>query len=258
MTLVKFCTNCGTKISDLAGACSRCASFPFDHACSACGAVIVAGSRFCGSCGNLASRGSGTLKMARPLVTEWAPEFEDAVSERREVTVIFVDVTDFTSVSESLDNEDVYNFIDEAMKLLAGVISDYEGTIDKFTGDGLMAVFGVPQAHENHAERAVRAAWEMQRAVEALRKRLRAQYGFDFRLRIGIHTGDVVAGRLGSSVHSEYTVIGDTVNLAARLEAAAEPDTVYVSSTTYERTAANIRYERVGPLNLKGGPAARR
>lgn len=171
-------------------------------------------------------------------------------TERREVTVLFVDVTDFTATSSRLDSEDVYVFIDEAMRLLAAVVAEYDGTIDKFTGDGLMALFGAPRAHENDADRAVRAAWEMQRVVRPLRQRLQAQHGFEFRIRIGVHTGEVVAGRIGNSDHREYTVIGDTVNLAARLQAAAEPDSVVVSASTHDRTAANFRYDPLPPLTL--------
>ncbi|HEY3054428.1 MAG TPA: adenylate/guanylate cyclase domain-containing protein [Thermoanaerobaculia bacterium] len=177
-----------------------------------------------------------------------------AGSERREVTVVFVDASNFTAASRLLDSEDVYLFIDEAMRLLAEVVQDYEGTIDKFTGDGLMALFGVPMAHEDDAERGVRAAWDMQRVVRPFRERVAAQHGFDFRVRIGVHTGEVVAGQIGNILHTEYTVIGDTVNLASRLQAAAEPDEVYVSASTYERTLATIAYEPVGPLTLKGIP----
>ena len=193
------------------------------RSCPACGAANSAESRFCSSCGALQS--AQRARIAKPAEHTGA-------SERREVTVVFVDATDFTATSTRLDVEDVYLFIDEAMKLLAEVVTEYEGTIDKFTGDGLMALFGAPLAHENDAERAVRAAWEMQRVIRPFRERLRAQHGFEFRIRIGVHTGEVVTGPIGSRAHAEYTAIGDTVNLAARLQTAAEPDSVVVSAAT--------------------------
>lgn len=241
----KFCTSCGTRLADSASACPGCGAAQ-THACANCGSTNPGGSRFCACC--------GTAIATEPAAVVPEVLAEDLSSQRREVTVIFVDVTDFTSVSSRLDSEDVYSFIDEALKLLVDVVTDYEGTIDKFTGDGLMAIFGAPVAHENDAERAVRAAWEMQRTIAPFRQRLQTQHGFDLRLRIGVNTGDVVAGRIGGSVHAEYTVIGDTVNLAARLQTAAEPDSVVVSASTHARTAANFRYEPMPPLALKGIP----
>ena len=163
------------------------------RSCPACGAANSAESRFCSSCGALQS--AQRARIAKPAEHTGA-------SERREVTVVFVDATDFTATSTRLDVEDVYLFIDEAMKLPAEVVTEYEGTIDKFTGDGLMALFGAPLAHENDAERAVRAAWEMQRVIRPFRERLRAQHGFEFRIRIGVHTGEVVTGPIGSRAQS--------------------------------------------------------
>jgi adenylate cyclase len=181
MTSDRFCTNCGAICATDSDKCGVCAA---PH-CARCGNEAPGGSRFRPFCGG--RLGAATVQ-----------------SERRDVTVIFADATDFTSLSHQLDNEDVYTFIDEAMRLLAEVVSEHGGTVDKYMGDGLMAVFGAPAAHEDDAERAVRAAWEMQRIMEPFRERLRSRRGFDFRIRIGVHTGDVVAGRIGSSdVHSE-------------------------------------------------------
>ena len=242
MTLGRYCTSCGQPISAASASCPHCGS-AVHRSCPSCGAANSVESRFCAAC--------GALQTASSRVAE-TPETQGAGSERREVTVVFVDATDFTATSSRLDVEDVYLFIDEALKLLADVVAEYEGTIDKFTGDGLMALFGAPLAHEDDAERAVRAAWEMQRVIRPFRERLRAQHGFEFRIRIGVHTGEVIAGRLGGRAHAEYTAIGDTVNLASRLQAAAEPDSVLVSQATYDSTSANFEYESLPPLTLKG------
>jgi class 3 adenylate cyclase/tetratricopeptide (TPR) repeat protein len=174
------------------------------------------------------------------------------LSERRDVTVLFLDVTNFTATSRQLDNEDVYLFIDEAMALLTEVIHKYEGTIDKFTGDGLMALFGAPVAHENDPERAIRAAIEMQEVLKPFQARLKLTYDIDFKTRIGINTGPAVAGKLGSNVHMEYTVIGDTVNVASRLESAAQPDTILVSTETYQRTHPIFDFEPMPAFMAKG------
>ncbi len=252
----KFCTSCGRSVTAELTHCTHC-GVELHRLCVTCGAVNRPNSRFCGECGALQSRRGDDrnvrlLLRARSVDAAGAPD--DAASERREVTVVFVDASNFTAASNRLDSEDVYRFVDEAMRLLVEVVAEYDGTIDKFTGDGLMAVFGAPVAHENDAERAVRAAWEMQRVIGPFRDRLRAQHGFDFRIRIGVNSGEVVAGRIGSNLHTEYTVIGDTVNIAARLQAAAEVDSVLVSSTTYQRTFWNFRYEAIPPLSLKGIP----
>lgn len=243
---VRFCPSCGTQLSASTADCRKCGA-ALRNDCGSCGAANLPASRFCSSCGT-------PLTNVPPFTIRTEDPIADQATERREVTVLFADVTDFTATSSRLDSEDVYSFIDEALKLLADVVNEYEGTIDKFTGDGLMALFGAPLAHENDAERAVRAAWDMQRVIRPLRERLSAQHGFELRIRIGVHTGEVVAGRIGSAAHTEYTVIGDTVNLASRLQTAAEPNSVLVSDTTYDRTAANFRYEPVPPLALKGIP----
>jgi class 3 adenylate cyclase/tetratricopeptide (TPR) repeat protein len=251
MTSERFCTHCGAKISAQADACERCGS-SLTTACASCGTPNPSTNLFCAQCGSALSEPASTFTLSRPLIPETAQPLGDASSQRREVTIVFVDASNFTATSSQFDNEEVYGFVNEAMKLLVNVVHEYDGTIDKFTGDGLMALFGVPLAHENDAERAVRAAWEMQRIMNPFRERLRAEHGFDFRIRIGVHTGEVIAGRIGSDIHAEYTVIGDAVNLAARLETAAEPDTVYVSATTHARTASFLRYEAVPALRLKG------
>jgi predicted ATPase/class 3 adenylate cyclase len=165
-----------------------------------------------------------------------------------------LDVTNFTAAAHQLDSEDVYLFINEAMSILTQVVHKYEGTIDKFTGDGLMALFGAPVAHENDPERAIRAGLDMQTAIQPLRQRIKDTYGFDFQVRIGLNTGAAIAGKVGNDVHTEYTVIGDTVNLAARLESAAKPGTVLVSAETYQRTRPLFEFESLPPLTVKGIP----
>jgi class 3 adenylate cyclase/tetratricopeptide (TPR) repeat protein len=167
---------------------------------------------------------------------------------------LFLDVTNFTALAHALDSEDVHEVVNQAMSTLVETVHKYEGTIDKFTGDGLMALFGAPAAHENDPERAIRAALEMQRALDPLRGQVKQSHGFDLRVRIGINTGWVIAGKVGNSFHTEYTVIGDSVNLAARLESAAEPGAILVSKETYQRTRSLFSFTALAPLTLKGIP----
>ncbi|NTW00114.1 MAG: tetratricopeptide repeat protein, partial [Oscillochloris sp.] len=176
----------------------------------------------------------------------------DSGSEQREATVMFVDVTNFTAASHTMDSEQVFTWMDETMRLLAEVVDHYEGTIDKFTGDGLMALFGVPATHENDPERAIRAALEMQQALAPLRARLAKERGVTFQVRIGLNTGILVAGKIGGERYGEYTVLGDTVNVAARLEKAAEPGTILVSANTYAHTAPLFSFQPMPPLHVKG------
>ncbi|MCL5999694.1 MAG: tetratricopeptide repeat protein, partial [Chloroflexi bacterium] len=168
--------------------------------------------------------------------------------ERREVTVLLVDATNVTSGSRSLDSEEVYLLIDETMRSLVNVVYDYEGTVDKFTGDELMALFGAPIIHENDPERAVRAALDMQAALQPLRERVKQKYGLDFQVRIGINTGLVIVGAVRSDLRTEYTVIGDTVTMAARLAPAAAPGDILVSFNTYQRTRPLFHYDALPPI----------
>lgn len=172
--------------------------------------------------------------------------------ERREVTILFLDIMNFTATSNQIENEEIFLFIDRVLKKLVEIVHQFDGVVDKFTGDGLMALFGAPVAHENDAERAVRAALEMQEALKSVQQAFFQQHGIDCRARIGIHTGNSIAGQLGNQTHSEYTVIGSAVNLASRLETAAEPGAILVSQATYQRTRPFIHYQAAPTLALKG------
>lgn len=255
------CPQCGFDNPPGAGYCLQCAA-TLGVICPTCAAVAPVGSKFCNQCGGALPVASSPTPGAAPIwpTPGLLPPGDNirrvaAVSgERREVTVLFLDFSDFTRIAHERDDEEIYLAIDEAMKLLVELIYAYEGHIDKFTGDGLMAIFGLPITHENDAERAVRAALDIRGRLAPLQARLVAESNIQLRARIGLHTGLVVAGALGNDQHMEYTVIGDTVNLASRLEEAAEPDTVVVSAITYQRTRPIFRYELLAPLQLNGYP----
>src|SRR5437762_2527912 len=199
--------------------------------CPVCGTVAVPGARFCHNCG-------AALPAAALL----------PATERRVVTVLFGDLSDFTAWAEDLDPERVGAVIDRVMAALAGAVKTFGGHVDKLTGDGIMAVFGAPVAHEDDAERAVRAALSMQRAVRRVLDDERGG-GAPLGLRVGLNTGEVVAGVQAAL---EYTVIGDTVNTAARLADAAAIGGIYAGERTSIATRHLASWRHLRPLRLKG------
>lgn len=193
--------------------------------CPSCSADVPAGARFCPSCGAL---------------------LEGRSDERRIVTVLFADVVGYTALSESRDPERVKYLLDRCFERLARDVASHGGRVDKIVGDELMAVFGAPVAHEDDAERAVRAALQMQRTLADHS----SDTGSELDMRIGINTGEVVVGNLRAG--GDVTALGDVVNTASRLETSGFPGHVLVGESTYETTKEVIRYEHVGSLQLKG------
>jgi class 3 adenylate cyclase/tetratricopeptide (TPR) repeat protein len=168
--------------------------------------------------------------------------------ERKNVTILFVDVSGFTALAETLDPEEVRELVNACFECLVPIVEKYEGTIDKFIGDEVMALFGAPVAHENDPERALRTALEMMDAIVSFNRQHKTNLG----LHIGINTGRVVTGAIGSQDRRDYSVMGDAVNLAARLEDASSDGEIFVGATTHRLTTALFDFESVPPLTLKG------
>ena len=198
--------------------------------CARCGTVVPDGARFCPSCG-----------------LSLSPAHRE---ERRIVTILFADLVGFTALSEASDPEVVKRIIDRAFEGLAETVTLYGGTVDKILGDEIMAVFGAPQAHEDDPERAVRCALEMQRALERYSRELSDERGLELAMRVGVNTGEVVAGAIGGG--DAYTVVGDAVNVASRLVKAAVPGSVLVGPSTRAATGSRIEYRPLDPLTVKG------
>jgi class 3 adenylate cyclase/predicted ATPase len=177
---------------------------------------------------------------------------EQLRGERRDVTVLFVDAVNFTQLSVSLDAESVFNLINDLLSRMVACVHRYGGVVDKFTGDGLMAVFGAPIAHENDAELALRAALDMQSAAKDFAPTARAQLGAPLELRIGINSGLAVTGILGTKEQAAYTVIGESVNLAARLESLAKPGRILISANVHQRTRAFFDFSPKKEIQVKG------
>ena len=166
------------------------------------------------------------------------------------MTVLFADVVGFTPLSEARDPEHIKNLLDRCFERLANDVTAYGGRVDKIVGDEIMAIFGAPVAHEDDPERAVRAALQMQRNLAEHAD----ETGADVRMRIGVNTGEVLVGSLRAG--GDVTALGDVVNIAKRLQTAAEPGQILVGATTHEATKDCIAYEEVGALTLKGREAS--
>ena len=218
--------------------------------CASCGAENPSGARFCIDCGSELSLAAAEAADSAEAAAAAAPAApgEAPPEERRQATVVFADLSGYTAAAERMDPEAVKALVDSTLRRLGEEIERFGGTIDKFIGDNVMGVFGAPVTHEDDPERAVRAALAMQAAMEDANRQSKEQHGVGFSLRVGINSGEVMAGAVGD----RYTVMGDPVNVAARLQAAGRPGTVTVGESTYRATREAISFERLEPLALKG------
>jgi class 3 adenylate cyclase/predicted ATPase len=206
--------------------------------CPSCGTPAPPEARFCMNCGHSMEQSSGAP--APTPATDRLPE------ERRQVTVLFADLSGYTAVAERMDPEAVKALVDRVLMRLGEEVERYGGTVDKYIGDNVMAIFGAPVAHEDDEERAVRAGLGMQDAMQEVNQDL--PDGIHFELRVGVNTGEVLAGAVGQ----DYTVVGDTVNVAARLQSAARPGSVTVGERTMRASGGAVRYQELDALELKG------
>jgi class 3 adenylate cyclase len=172
--------------------------------------------------------------------------------ERKQVTVLFADVTGFSTLSEQLDAEAVHIIMDGCFDILTRHVHHYEGTINQFTGDGIMALFGAPIAHEDHAVRALHAALDIQAAVHEYGEAVQRQWGVPFEMRCGLNTGTVVVGRIGDDLRMDYTAQGDTTNLAARMQQMASPGEIWVADATYRVARDAFEWQALGSQRVKG------
>src|SRR3954469_23789797 len=232
------CAACGTENPTGARFCMSCGA-PLEQRCPNCGSAVPPEARFCMSCG-------GRLEAPGKPQQPMRQSREELPEERRRVTVLFADLSGYTSVAERMDPEAVKSLVDRVLMRLGQEVERYGGTVDKYIGDNVMAIFGAPVAHEDDEERAVRAGLGMQNAMGEVN--LDLPDGVEFDLRVGINTGEVLAGAVGQ----DYTVVGDTVNVAARLQSAARPGSVTVGERTMRFSGRAIRYEELDPLHLKG------
>ena len=240
----KFCRECGTKLL---------------LACPQCGPENLPDDKFCGECGysfkNLKTETlidysephSYTPKYLADKILTTRSSIE---GERKLVTVLFADVANYTSISEKLDPEEIHQIMDGCFKILMDEIHKYEGTINQFTGDGIMALFGAPLAHEDHAQRACYAALAIQKLLVNYEQKIKKDFEADFKMRIGINSGPVIVGAIGDDLRTDYTAVGDTSNLASRIESMAKPSTIYLSGHTYKLARDYFEFKSLGKSHI--------
>ena len=230
----RFCEKCGTGLGLV---------------CPECGAPNSAAGKFCDTCGaslgmNAAPSGSADL-------------LHDAAVERRQLTIMFCDLVGYTALSAKLDPEDLRDLIRQYQTVVSAEVRRYDGSVAKFSGDGVMAYFGFPKAHEDDAERAVLAGLAIVDAVRGAHASPEGGQASGLSVRVGIATGEVVVGDLvGEGVSERWAVIGETPNLAARLQSVAEPNSVVISARTKSLARGGFRYANLGLHELKGIPSA--
>src|SRR3990172_3370684 len=221
--------------------------------CPSCGADVAPGSAFCDRCGARLLPPPAHLPPPPPHPPARTPPPRAALEgERKHVTVLFADCAGFTSLAERIDPEEVHGILERCFGLILGEVHRVEGTVNQFTGDGVMALFGAPVALEDAPWRAVLAALGIQRRLEALHAELLERRGIDFRMRIGIHTGLVVVGKIGDDLRMGYTAVGDTTNLAARLQSLARPGSILISEATKKLVEGFFDLRDLGALEVKG------
>ena len=249
-----FCIQCGTKL---------------EIKCSKCRHLNPPASKFCEACGSnlnlLSDQAPKELSFDDKLakIQKYLPEglTEKILSkrdriegERKQVTVMFCDMEGFTPLAEMLGIEEVYAIIDQVYEILIHKVHDYQGTVNEMTGDGIMALFGAPVALEDAPQRAIRSSLAIHREMAKFCDQLKQEKRNipPIKMRIGIHTGPVVVGTVGNDLRVDFKAVGDTVNLASRMEAQAQPGSTYITEDTFKLTEGLFRFEGLGRRAIKG------
>ncbi|MGH9009650.1 MAG: adenylate/guanylate cyclase domain-containing protein, partial [Acidimicrobiia bacterium] len=238
------CATCATENRSGRNFCAECGAL-LDLPCPACGTANQPGEKFCGECGSQLAPASSASSSASAAVVP-------AAGEKKHITVLFADVAGSMDLQEQLDAEVWAGIMGRFVALLAEGVRKYGGTVDKFTGDGIMALFGAPVAQEDHARRACHAAWHLTKAIGEYSEELRREQGVELHVRLGLSSGEVVVGRVGDDVTVDQTALGHTVGLAQRMEAMAEPGGAYLTETTARLAEGWFRLEDLGPTLVKG------
>jgi class 3 adenylate cyclase/tetratricopeptide (TPR) repeat protein len=252
---MRFCGGCGEAL---------------ERVCGSCGSEVPAGFRFCGQCGAAvegappaaapspagparATSGGRVVPFAAPD-EEARPAPVEPEAERRQLTVMFCDLVGSTEASSALDPEEWRDVMRRYQSACSEVVERYEGTIAQYLGDGILVYLGFPVAHDDDAQRAAHAALGILSAMEQLHERMMREHGVPVAVRIGIHTGLVVAGEVGAGARREQLALGQVPNVAARLQGLAEPSSIVLSADTYAIVRDHFACESLGPHELKGVP----
>jgi len=261
------CPECGFENIDKAKFCNQCGT-RIEVQCLNCKTRNPVGSKFCFECGRSlaapAPSKSPDLSFEEKIskIQKYLPEglTEKILSQRnriegekKQVTVLFCDMEGFTSLSGKLGHEEMYTLMDQVYEILIHKVHEYEGTVNELTGDGIMALFGAPIALEDAPQRAIRSALAIHREITRFNERETREKKIPaIRMRIGIHSGPVVVGTLGNDLRVDFKAVGETVNLASRMQTLAEPGTTYVTDETFKLTEGLFRFESLGERQVKG------
>ncbi|MCG3206702.1 MAG: hypothetical protein FOGNACKC_00301 [Anaerolineae bacterium] len=267
-----ICGACGYHNPVTAAICLNCNTALANH-CPICGHSAPVGSNFCGACGAKLSAAAPTgleaasaqmLQQRQALAPKTlasklraAGGSGEVFGENRDVTLLVLTLIFSSPDDADLDEEELYFMQDEILKALGQVVKKYEGTLEKYTQNGLVAFFGAPTAHENDPERAVRAALEMRQLIQARRRELQSQTNLALSARFGLHTGAVVAGTVGNNaIHADYTVVGNAVQVTRELELSAAAGDILISSATYQQVRSICDCTALSPITQSDPPAA--
>lgn len=272
-----ICPTCQTTNRDIAQFCKECGRFLAGH-CPNCGSSLPDAAKYCDICGSrLAPQiaqplaqpaaliqtespkpGPAPTRLARYIPQELLAKLEAAqasgtmTGERRVVTMLFCDVSGSTAAAEQLDPEEWASIINGVFEHMIAPVYHYEGTVARLMGDGLLAFFGAPISHEDDPQRAILASLDIVVAVSDYSRQIAQRFGFELSVRVGINTGRVVVGAVGSDLRLEYSALGDAINVAARMEQSAQPGTVQIAEDTYKLVAPLFEFEPLGGIAVKG------
>ncbi|MBI3329624.1 MAG: AAA family ATPase [Nitrospinae bacterium] len=252
------CPTCQHENRDGARFCEACGS-QLELLCPVCGNPSRPGAAFCDSCGT-SLKGQTSAPPPQPPLSYTPRHLAEKIltsraaleGERKPVTVLFCDLANSTALAERLGPEAMHTLLNQFFELALAEVHRYEGTINQFLGDGFMALFGAPLAVEDHARQALLAALGLQQGMHELRADVAPQAGEELAIRLGLNTGLVVVGRIGDNLRMDYTAVGDTTNLAARMEHMAPPGAIWVTEATYRAAREAFEWRAMGPVAVKG------
>jgi class 3 adenylate cyclase len=251
---MNFCGKCGTKLERLCPQCNFGNPTEYEY-CGKCGYSLSPPSEPATKELSFDEKLDKIQKYLPKGLTEKILSQRDRIEgERKQVTVMFCDMEGFTPLSEMLGIEEAYLIMDQVYEILIHKVHDYEGTVNEMTGDGIMALFGAPIALEDASQRAIRSSLAIHREMAKFSNQLKQEKRDipPVKMRIGIHTGPVVVGTVGNDLRVEFKAVGDTVNLASRIEGQAQPGTTYITEETFKLTEGLFRFEALGQREVKG------
>src|SRR5882762_248198 len=254
------CPRCQHENGPQAKFCQECAA-PLARTCAKCGSELPSTAKFCPECAHPAADAvaitQGRLRSPETYTPKHLAEkiltFKAALEgERKQVTVLFADLKGSMELLADRDPEEARQLLDPVLERMMAVVHRYEGTVNQVLGDGIMALFGAPIAHEDHAVRACYAALAMQESVKRYAEEVRRTHGLAVQIRVGLNSGDVVVRAIGNDLHMDYSAIGQTTHLAARMEQLATPGSILLTAATLRLVEGLVRVNALGPVPIKG------